>query len=314
MLGSRHQRRSTRSHGASSRRAECRHGFRRGFQGGLAKLQRIRDIPAMTTDHTAATTEGHDGLGDTITLSLDGEVRLADWVVAVRELQQMVDALAGQLSADSDLDWVVDDLRAGSALATIRGVGDTEAVHRVVRGYERVGESLQRCRPVPFGPKVSVPAKRIARLVNASIPSVRFETAARDFIVRARGEPVKASKDIQRDSSSHEAWGMIEGRVQTVTTRGSFRFTLYDSVFDRAVSCYLSPEHGPTEMLDLWDKMARVEGWIARSPETGRPYAVRRIRSIVVIGGAVDFRTARGVLSYDPTRRPEELIRRARDE
>ena len=268
----------------------------------------------MTTDRTAAGTEGHDGLGDTITLSLDGEVRLADWAVAVRELQQMVDALAGQLSGDSDLDWVVDDLRAGSALATIRGVGDTEAVHRVVRGYERIGQSLQRCRPVPFGPEVSVPANRIAALVNGRIPSVRFETAARDYIVRARAEPAEASSDIQGDCSSHEAWGMIEGRVQTVTTRGSLRFTLYDSVFDRAVSCYLGPEHGPAEMLDVWDKMARVEGWIARNPETGRPHAVRRIRSIAVIGGTVDFRTARGVLPYDPTRRPEELIRRARDE
>lgn len=268
----------------------------------------------MTPNRTAAMAEGLDGLGDTLTLSLDGEVRLADWAVALRELREMIDALAVQLSIDTDLDWVVDDLRASSALATIRGVGDTEAVQRVVRGYERVGESLEQNKPVPFGPEVSAPANRIAALINGSISSVRFETAARDCIVQARPEAADVSGEIQSDSSPNEAWGMIEGRIQTVTTRGTLRFTLYDSVFDRAVSCYLSPQHAQDTMLDVWDKMARVEGWIARSPDTGRPYAVRRIQSIAVVGVPVDFRKARGVLSFDRTRRPEDMIRKTRDE
>ncbi len=258
--------------------------------------------------------EAQGGAGDTLTLSLEGEVRLGDWAVAVRGLQEMIDGLAAELSSEQELVWIVDDLQASSAIATIRGVGPREAVHRVVRGYERVGRSLHLNQVIPFGPSVSVPANRVVQLVNGNISSVRLETATRDYIVlpsdRRAGE---REKDQDPAPSPREAWGMIEGRIQTVTTRGSFRFTLFDSVFDRAVSCYLSPDYPRDEMRDVWDKVARVEGWIARHPDTGRPQAVRRIRSIAVVAEPSDFRSARGVLTFDPDRRPEDQIRRLRD-
>ena len=274
----------------------------------------IPDILLMAVQRGSPGAEAQGGVGDTLTLSLEGEVRLGDWAVAVRGLQEMIDGLAAELSSEQELVWIVDDLQASSAIATIRGVGPREAVHRVVRGYERVGESLHLNKAIPFGPGVSVPANRVVQLINGNISSVRLETAARDYTVLPSDRRTRESKGDQDPAlAPNEAWGMIEGRIQTVTTRGSFRFTIFDSVFDRAVSCYLRPDYPRDEMRDVWDKVACVEGWISRHPDTGRPQTVRRIRSIAVVAAPGDFRSARGVLTFDPHRRPEDEIRRLRD-
>ena len=267
----------------------------------------------MTLHRDVPLSEGQGGLGDTLTLGLDGDVRLADWANAVTGLREIVDGLAAELSKDHDLEWIVDDLQASSAIATIRGVGNSDAIHRVVRGYERVGESLASNKPLPFGTQVSASATRLVRLINGSVSSVRLETAGCDYVVRASRLLSGDKGDDQDADVPREAWGMIEGRIQTLTTRGGFRFTLFDSVFDRAVSCYLSPSYPQDKMRDVWDKVAWVEGSITRHPDTGRPQAVRRIRSITVAKAHDTFRRARGILTFDPAQTPEDAIRRLRD-
>lgn len=103
--------------------------------------------------------------------------------------------------------------------------------------------------------------------------------------------------------------------MQTLSSRGSLRFTLYDLVFDKAVSCYLEPGHEET-MRGVWGKLASVEGWVTRDTLTGRPISVRRITSVQprreVEPGS--FREARGAVRAGPdAERPEVAIRRMRD-
>jgi hypothetical protein len=110
-------------------------------------------------------------------------------------------------------------------------------------------------------------------------------------------------------------YGAIEGRIQTLTNRGSLRFTLYDTHNDKAVSCYVA--EGQEDLLrDVWGRRALVEGRIRRDSQTGRPLTIRDVRRIVPLPEPEPYRfyEARGILPLMPGEEmPEERIRRLRD-
>jgi hypothetical protein len=107
----------------------------------------------------------------------------------------------------------------------------------------------------------------------------------------------------------------VLGRVQTLSHRGSLRFTLYDLLHDRAVSCYLQ-EGQQDIMRGAWDRLALVKGWVKRDPVNGRPTTIRRVRAVEVRdeGQLGDWRQAGGLLRGEGTDEPAEAtIRRLRD-
>ena len=113
----------------------------------------------------------------------------------------------------------------------------------------------------------------------------------------------------------HSSFGAIEGVVQTLSSRRGLRFTLYDSAYDKAVSCYL--EQGREDMMrNVWGRRAVIEGRVTRDPETGRPLSIRRVAAVEVVPDYPpgSYRLARGIIPLrpdDPS--PEEAIRRVRD-
>ena len=94
-----------------------------------------------------------------------------------------------------------------------------------------------------------------------------------------------------------DAFGAIEGRIRTLSDRQSLKFTLYESLFDAPVMCYLSLENAD-EAARLWRKRVIVEGLIRRDPKTGIPTQIRSIRTINEIPSAApgSYREARGAL------------------
>ena len=111
------------------------------------------------------------------------------------------------------------------------------------------------------------------------------------------------------------SFGGIQGRVQTLSNRGSLRFMLYDMLNNKAVSCYITS--GKEEIMrDIWGKMAVVEGLVTRDPVNGRPISIRHVRNIIpqsepYIG--LDYQASRGVSPSLNGLSPEEAIRRLRD-
>lgn len=256
--------------------------------------------------------------GDTVTLALDGEVSLDQFAEAVSRFHKLVEALSKEVGA-RDIAWRLDDLRYSSAVATARGVSlngtRPDAIERVVRSFLEVGQSLAAGKPVPFHRPVQKEAQGLtAVLKNGNgLKAVRFETADEDAIVREALEGVPVRVAPVRPQASY---GAVTGRVQTLTSRSALRFTLYDRLHDRAVSCYLA-EGREAVMREMWDRIATVEGRVTRDPETGRPLAVRKITKVTPIEevGPQDYQRARGALPPEPEAEgPEAVIRRLRDE
>src|SRR5262245_22957851 len=113
-------------------------------------------------------------MSDTITLILDGRVTLPDFALAVAHLNGLVAALSSEVAANANIEWEVSGLQTSSAVATIKGLGESQSVGIVVDAYEQVGDSLERNEPIPYGPKVAKEARAIAGLINGNIETVRF--------------------------------------------------------------------------------------------------------------------------------------------
>lgn len=247
---------------------------------------------------------------DSITYALTGEVSKDTFAAAARDVSALIDALAAEIVGKDQPQWVVEYLEAGSATMTFAGIGEDaeEAVEKIVRGYAAVGRSLERDEPVPYSNRVERAARKLTEALNGAVTAVRFETPEESATVISPSATVETQKHLQ-------AYGAIEGRVQTLTSHGGLRFVLYDALFGKAVYCYL--EAGNEELMrGAWDRRAAVEGWVSREPVTGRPVSVRRVSAVNLLDevepGA--YRKARGAV---PIRRddppPEDQVRIARD-
>lgn len=259
---------------------------------------------------------------DTLTLVLDGDVSLEKLARAISGFRRLVTGLSEDVARDARIDWIVTDLEGGSARASVRGVprseDDAPSVRMVITAYERVGSSLQVGEVVPFSPRVQNAAKTLSRLLGPDVRSVRFETSEMDAEITkmvptvAEGVVVVGKAPVERNVAVR---GSVRGRIQSLSSRGGLRFTLYDANDDKAVSCYLEP--GSEEIMrDAWGKLAIVEGIVRRNPITGKATTVRHVRDVHVIGDSRPggYRQAIGASPMVPGQDlPEVAIRKLRD-
>lgn len=246
----------------------------------------------------------------TMTMAFNGEVSLDTFAQAITHFRRLVNALKDEISPAAHIDWLIDDLQHGSAVATVRGVAPAmEAVEPITVAFLTVGRALAEGRQVPYSPRVAKEALGLTKLLGGAITSIRFETEEDDAAIfdSAAGEP---------PTTLTVAYGAVEGRVQTLTSRDSLRFTLYDAVHDRAVACYLDEDHHDM-MRNAWDRRAIIEGQVTRESLTGRPVAIRGVRRVTLLddvapGAAI--RAARGVAPLTPGEpSATEIIRWLRD-
>jgi hypothetical protein len=262
---------------------------------------------------------------NTLTLRLLGEVSLAKFAAAIDSLRVLVGGLAAFRHV-RDVRWIIHDLQPGSAMTTIAGFG--ERVVEVVDAYEEVGDALVRNTIYHYPRRVAKPALRLQSYVGNGVESVAFDTFRRDVVIQAappgrevEPEPIRLTGETAPAAPGQAglalrhlppAYGAISGQVETIARRGSLRFVLYDTLHDRAVSCYLAEGHEDI-MRDAWGHYATVEGLVSRDPGTGRPLSIRQITRVHKRPiRTTSYRDAMGASPYEAVS-PEELIKRVRD-
>lgn len=250
-------------------------------------------------------------MSDTLTIALNGDVPLRDFSTAMVHFHSLVEALSSEVAGDTKIEWTIDALESGSAVATVRGHSERAiAVSSVVTAYALVGKSLQFSRPMPYTERVKRPAVALTELLDNKITSLRFETPDEDIVIASH----YIEGGIPEVNQPRYAFGAVKGIVETLSRRRGVRFTLYDTLFERPISCYLA-EGEEDQIKDYWGKMVIVAGRIGRDAESGRPFAVRDISRIALIrsGQPGSYKNARGVLELDPGQTPEGVIRAVRD-
>ena len=243
---------------------------------------------------------------DTLTFEVGGRVAIADFDKGMAALHRLVAALTPH---KADIVWVVEDLQPGSATVTLRSEADNPAlVESIVADYGKIGDALARHEELSqFPSRVRSAANAVLNLTETT-DYVRFETPDGDATIYPNGH-------VPTPPRPRESIGAITGRVQTVSNRGRLRFNLYDTIFDKAVACYLAP--GQEELVrEAWGRRARVSGRISREANTGRPLAIRNIMNVQILEDAPpgSYRLARGAVPRPPgSPLAEEAIRRLRD-
>lgn len=244
---------------------------------------------------------------DTVSLYLGGDPTLDDFADAMDALRKMLTGLS-KLERTAPITWTIEDLERSSAYATFRAEADRhEEVERVTTRYLATGRDLLAGRDLPR--PIRSGGRKLLDILNSRVPDLRMETADDDVTIAA------TEKATQKPVEASATWGAAEGRIQTLSNRGSLHFTLYDLVYDKPVSCYLQAEQ-QEQMRDAWGRMAIVEGSVKRDPETGRPQTIRGVRNVEMIdeGRRGDWRKAEGVLKGVGRDEPAEVtIRRLRD-
>ncbi len=246
------------------------------------------------------------------TLYLEGSVSLASYAQALGDFHKLLTALSVEVGEGATVTWEIDALEMGSALTTVRATNAPDTtVADVLRAFESVGASLAAGRRPAFSSLVRQHAEGLVRLLDDGIQSLRLETEREEYVVSAHLAPEGAIIEVPGPTV---AYGAVEGRIQTLSNRGSLRFTLYDTLEDRAVSCYLS--QGQEDSLrGLWGRRAIVQGSIRRDA-TGRPLTIRRITGVSLLP---EQRTNAWQGARGAVRRPAEAplaevaIRRLRD-
>ena len=249
-------------------------------------------------------------LEETLTIDVQGSVSLDDFASVIGAFRTLINALTTELVGKGAITWELDDLQYGSAIATVRGANliHPDGPERVARGYIEVGLALQHFYPIPYGEQVQRAAHEVATKIRRSITGIRFETKETDAVI-------PKSRVQQPPPPMVMRLGRVRGQVEAMSRRRTLRFTLYDSIFDRPVSCYLAPEQH-AQMLDIWGKRVVVDGLVGRDPMTFYPVTVRQISRIKILEDVPvgTYALARGILTPHTEEPPELRIRRMRDE
>lgn len=254
---------------------------------------------------------------DTVALELGGEVSLADYSDGVGRFRSLLRELGRDVAAGASITWRVDALEAGSATMVCRGMASNGTqpaeIERVVRAYGQIGKSLERGERPAHSVAVSQQADALLSLLSERIPTIRFETPEVDAIIGLRpSSPDEAGTQ----PVTRAAFGAIEGRIQTLSSRRGVRFTLYDTLHDKAVSCYLADDFNTERLRHVWGRRAIVEGVVRREPNSGRALTIRQVTDVVTLpeDGPHDYRQAKGAITVpDNSPLPEQVIRRFRD-
>ena len=250
---------------------------------------------------------------DTFSFKVEGGIELQNLTGSLSLLTTFVEALATEIAKESTIRWLIDDLKRASATAVLRGevegVEHSDAIEKVIRGIGIVATALLTGDPIPYSEKVQEAAFALTRAIQAPITAIHLQTdEVGDVILTMPRE-----EEDERTLKTH-ALGTIEGIVQTLQRRDGYSFTLYDTLLDRSVRCYVHQDQEDI-MRQAWGKRVRVTGLIGRDALTGRASEIREIWEIAILPEVApeSYKAALGILeSNDPTP-PEVLVRRLRD-
>jgi len=248
---------------------------------------------------------------ETLTLALEGDVALEEFASAISNLNSLLNQLSKEVGQEARVDWLIEELYAGSAVATFRGVyQDVAVVENVITAYEEIGDSLQSGREIPYSVNVKKYANNLVNIINGKITSIRFETPIKDFVITGR------VTEGEKTSPMNYVLGSVKGTVETLSMRKKLNFTLWDSLFDKSVSCYFK-EGEEENMRNAWGKRAVVSGRVGRRADTGRPVVIREVKYVRVLENVEpgSYRRAKGVLPWvQGDELPEDIIRRLRSD
>ena len=242
-----------------------------------------------------------------LTLTIKGDFTFRDVVKTFSGFQKLLDVISQEITPESEIEWIPEHWQRGSVMVKMNGMSENMlSVERNVGAADVIFDCLSLNSPIPYPETIARPAKELTQVINGRVQEISVNAGQSERRVTERVE----IEDTNFRTYTHDT---VKGTVKTLRRHKTFGFTLYDSLFDKAVNCHLSPEQEET-MRAFWGKAVVVSGLVGRDSNTGRPLSVSNVWDITEVQdippGSYD--EARGVLDFgDKT--PETLIRELRE-
>jgi hypothetical protein len=214
-----------------------------------------------------------------IVLAFDGPVVSPDtFKRAVNAFIELLKAVSNEAAGDGKkIQWNM-SVEKGSNVLIARPVPDVETTRASSLVIRALPDGLRRLEkgtptsPSYFDEKALRAAKDLASIKDGNAKSLDY------LQIRSYGKPCEVS---ERTVSSigrllggqHQALGSIEGRLQTITDRGTLQFVVYDSLFDKGVNCFMDDKI-VDQAIKAWRKRVAVSGMVQYDKE-GHPVSIR---------------------------------------
>jgi hypothetical protein len=240
-------------------------------------------------------------------LKIDGSITFPSFHKANGLFWALIKALSAEIGAGTSITWPLTDLQKSSALIVVAAeTAQPEVAERIVHAYVNVGTALAFEQPIPYSSKVNRCALALSQIIDGEVTALHFTTDLGSVPVT---RPVGVGPRGQRV----QAWGTVDGTVETITSHRRLAFILYEAHFGHAVNCIVGQDQ-EAEMLALWRKHVRVSGLVIRDARLGHPLEIRQIAEMRELqrSDPDSYHKAAGILDLKGEA-PEDLITRLRD-
>lgn len=244
---------------------------------------------------------------NTLGLTIEGAIKYGLFHKANGLFWSLISALSSEISPDTALIWLPADLYAEQGMIKLGAETPlNEFAERTIHAYAGVGTALALRQPIPHSPKVNRSALALSQIIDREVTVLHFTTDLGSVPVT---EPVGLGRQRRRT----QAWGTIDGMLDTITRHRRLAFTLYENHFGYGVTCFARQDQEQT-MVDHFGKFVRVSGLITRDAQDGHPLEIQRISEVRELQGSApgDYRQTAGILDLQGEA-PEDLIRKLRD-
>lgn len=215
--------------------------------------------------------------GENVTLDFDAPVVSPETLKqAVSAFMDLLIEVSAEVGHGTKILWNV-SVEKGSRLFIARpaNASSDASSNTVIKAISSGLKALERgtaVTPTHFNDRALNAAKRLAMLRGESDRKLNY------LRIRSVGKPCEISSrtTISVDrlvSGQRQAYGTLEGKLQTLTERGGLQFTVYDDLFDKGVNCFL--EEGTAQSaVQAFGRRVAVSGLIQYDKE-GRPVSIR---------------------------------------
>lgn len=180
---------------------------------------------------------------------------------------------------------------------------------RIEEAFFQVAEALRRGEDIPYTTKVATSAQRLRNIISSegNVKSLVFLNRAKETIVKSNYQ--RGDK-----SSLMTSYDEVQGQIETISSRKGLRFILYDTHFDKAITCYLDKSEDKIDLTKYFDKQVRVMGLVTRDLDNDQPIKIRGIQKITIVEPSrYNWREASGIVQFPADITPESFIRSLRD-
>jgi hypothetical protein len=187
---------------------------------------------------------------DSVIIKIDGKVTVADFRTVIDAFTDLMLTLTAEANGDAAVEWVVSDLRFGSATIESRAVAgspeDRETADLVVTRYEALLHAVNRGQIDRFSDPVREAMQAITSVVNGQIPRILMGTPDDPAIAkldRRLGELPPAEQTVEEAAPRPRTRSAVKGQIVTLDDKRGTNFTLQDAYTQRHVRCYPGKEH-----------------------------------------------------------------------